>query len=244
MAAIRSYFSNILSCQLVPLPVYWLLLSLSLSTSFNFLSCLSVPPQLPATLRLRGARLLAHESRRWAGHHRLSRRPAARRGAAAAGRPAAAAGKGGGGRMVHPPSVQLHSLHHQQLDTGRKLMVPSGAIKWRPCHSPCSLPHACCCGPQALAQVTELASGIAMHAAGMRPSFLDRASVPQAALQRERQLLSEQAAGSGKAEAVVAKVRGDQAARVAAACRSKHDGRGVGTQGAADAPIGVKAGSM
>ena len=46
-----------------------------------------------------------------------------------------------------------------------------------------------------------------MHAAGMRPSFLDRASVPEAALQRERLLLSEQAAGSGKAEAVVAKVR-------------------------------------
>ena len=45
-----------------------------------------------------------------------------------------------------------------------------------------------------------------MHAAGMRPQYLDCASVPEAALQRERQLLAEQAAGSGKSEAVIAKV--------------------------------------
>ena len=57
-----------------------------------------------------------------------------------------------------------------------------------------------------MAEVSELASGIAMHGAGLKPLYLDRTSVPEAALLRERQLLSEQASGSGKADAVVAKV--------------------------------------
>lgn len=57
-----------------------------------------------------------------------------------------------------------------------------------------------------VAEAAELAQGVAMHAAGMRPLYLDRADVPAEALQRERQVLSAQASGSGKPEAVVAKM--------------------------------------
>lgn len=41
-------------------------------------------------------------------------------------------------------------------------------------------------------QVQELGQQLAMHAAGMRPQYLDRASVPPAAVERERALLREQ----------------------------------------------------
>ncbi|GAX75863.1 hypothetical protein CEUSTIGMA_g3306.t1 [Chlamydomonas eustigma] len=56
------------------------------------------------------------------------------------------------------------------------------------------------------AQASELVSGLAMHAAGMRPLYVDRHSVPPEVLQHERQVLSVQAAGSGKPEAVIAKM--------------------------------------
>ena len=58
-----------------------------------------------------------------------------------------------------------------------------------------------------MSPATELASGIAMHAAGLKPLYLDRVSVPDAAIKHERQLLSEQAAGSGKSQNVASKVR-------------------------------------
>ena len=63
--------------------------------------------------------------------------------------------------------------------------------------------------PQVSKQASELASGISMHAAGLRPLYLDWSSVPEEALKRERQLLTEQAARSGKSEAMVAKVQSD-----------------------------------
>ncbi len=62
-------------------------------------------------------------------------------------------------------------------------------------------------GPQELLPAAaQLARELAMHVAGMRPLYLARASVPPAVLQHETSLLREQAAGSGKAEAVVARV--------------------------------------
>jgi elongation factor Ts len=44
---------------------------------------------------------------------------------------------------------------------------------------------------------------LAMHVAAASPLYLDQASVPTAALDRERAVLREQAAGSGKSEAIV-----------------------------------------
>lgn len=52
----------------------------------------------------------------------------------------------------------------------------------------------CCwvCMQAAKPKVAELAHQLAMHAAGMKPQFLDRASVPSAALDKERAILKEQ----------------------------------------------------
>ena len=51
--------------------------------------------------------------------------------------------------------------------------------------------------------LAELGRQLAMHVAAASPLYLDIAAVPQAALERERAVLREQAAGSGKAEAIV-----------------------------------------
>ena len=47
---------------------------------------------------------------------------------------------------------------------------------------------------------------LAMHVAAANPQFLDVASVPAAALDRERAVLREQASGSGKSEEIVARM--------------------------------------
>src|ERR1044071_6844687 len=47
---------------------------------------------------------------------------------------------------------------------------------------------------------------LAMHVAAANPLHLDQASVPAAALERERAILREQAAGSGKSEDIVARM--------------------------------------
>eukprot|EP00798_Chlamydomonas_sp_ICE-L_P028990 gene28990-32182_t len=54
--------------------------------------------------------------------------------------------------------------------------------------------------------VKDLGEGVAMHAAGLRPIYLDRQSVPAEALEKERGILMQQAAASGKPEAMVAKM--------------------------------------
>lgn len=51
-----------------------------------------------------------------------------------------------------------------------------------------------------------LGEQIAMHVVAASPQYLDRASVPADAVQRERDMLSEQAAASGKPAAVVEKM--------------------------------------
>src|SRR3954471_13454625 len=45
-----------------------------------------------------------------------------------------------------------------------------------------------------------------MHVAAANPQYLDQASVPTAALDRERAVLREQAAGSGKSEEIVSRM--------------------------------------
>jgi elongation factor Ts len=52
-------------------------------------------------------------------------------------------------------------------------------------------------------QLNELGRQLAMHVAAANPLYLDIASVPAAALARERDVLREQARGSGKPEAIV-----------------------------------------
>ncbi len=47
---------------------------------------------------------------------------------------------------------------------------------------------------------------LAMHVAAANPLYLDQSSVPAAALDRERAVLREQAAGSGKSEEIVARM--------------------------------------
>lgn len=47
---------------------------------------------------------------------------------------------------------------------------------------------------------------LAMHVAAANPQYLDQASVPAAALDRERAVLREQASGSGKSEDIVARM--------------------------------------
>jgi elongation factor Ts len=55
-------------------------------------------------------------------------------------------------------------------------------------------------------QLAELGKQLAMHVAAANPPYLDIASVPQAALDRERDVLREQARASGKPESVVEKM--------------------------------------
>jgi elongation factor Ts len=52
-------------------------------------------------------------------------------------------------------------------------------------------------------QLAELGKQLAMHVAAANPLYLDIASVPEAALDRERDVLREQARSSGKPESVV-----------------------------------------
>jgi len=52
-------------------------------------------------------------------------------------------------------------------------------------------------------QLAELGKQLAMHVAAANPLYLDTASVPQAALDRERAVLREQARASGKPDSVV-----------------------------------------
>jgi elongation factor Ts len=54
--------------------------------------------------------------------------------------------------------------------------------------------------------LTTLGRQLAMHVAAANPQFLDVASVPAAALDRERAILREQATGSGKSEEIVARM--------------------------------------
>ena len=53
---------------------------------------------------------------------------------------------------------------------------------------------------------SELARDVAMHVAASNPAYLDEASVPDAALERERQIYTEQARKSGKPADIVAKM--------------------------------------
>ena len=52
-------------------------------------------------------------------------------------------------------------------------------------------------------KLTEVGKQLAMHAAAANPLYLDISSVPQAALDREREVLREQARASGKPDSVV-----------------------------------------
>jgi hypothetical protein len=54
--------------------------------------------------------------------------------------------------------------------------------------------------------VQQLARDLAMHVAGMRSHYLSRDAAPADVVQRERALLQEQAAASGKPAAVIDKV--------------------------------------
>ncbi|KAG1674937.1 hypothetical protein FOA52_014730 [Chlamydomonas sp. UWO 241] len=82
------------------------------------------------------------------------------------------------------------------LDEGALLLarVPGGGA---------SVADACA---EVAIKVAELGAGIAMHGAGMRPICLSRSQVAPEALDRERAVLTEQAAGSGKPAAVIAKM--------------------------------------
>jgi elongation factor Ts len=53
------------------------------------------------------------------------------------------------------------------------------------------------------AALSDLGRQLAMHVAAASPLYLDIASVPQAALERERGVLREQARSSGKSEGIV-----------------------------------------
>jgi elongation factor Ts len=55
-------------------------------------------------------------------------------------------------------------------------------------------------------KLADLGKQLAMHIAAANPLYLDIASVPPAALERERAVLREQARASGKAEAIVARM--------------------------------------
>ena len=55
-------------------------------------------------------------------------------------------------------------------------------------------------------QLASLGKQLAMHVAAANPLYLDIASVPQAALDRERDVLREQARASGKAEGIIEKM--------------------------------------
>jgi elongation factor Ts len=55
-------------------------------------------------------------------------------------------------------------------------------------------------------QLASLGKQLAMHVAAANPLYLDIASVPQAALDRERDVLREQARASGKSEGIIEKM--------------------------------------
>jgi elongation factor Ts len=55
-------------------------------------------------------------------------------------------------------------------------------------------------------RLLELGKQLAMHVAAASPLYLDIASVPSAALEREREVLREQARTSGKPEGVIAQM--------------------------------------
>ena len=55
-------------------------------------------------------------------------------------------------------------------------------------------------------QLASLGKQLAMHVAAANPLYLDIASVPQAALDRERDVLREQARASGKSDAIIEKM--------------------------------------
>ena len=54
--------------------------------------------------------------------------------------------------------------------------------------------------------LSEIARGVAMHVAAVNPMFVNRESVTQDAVDRERAVLTERALASGKPEAIVAKI--------------------------------------
>jgi len=54
--------------------------------------------------------------------------------------------------------------------------------------------------------VQELGRGIAMHVAALNPQYISRDEVPAEAVERERRLLSERAAASGKPENIIDKI--------------------------------------
>lgn len=56
------------------------------------------------------------------------------------------------------------------------------------------------------AALTDIARKVAMHVAAAKPSYLNKESVPSQALEKERQFLTEQAAGSGKPANIIAKM--------------------------------------
>ncbi|MBF0368258.1 MAG: elongation factor Ts [Magnetococcales bacterium] len=56
------------------------------------------------------------------------------------------------------------------------------------------------------AALTEIGKKIAMHVAASAPPYLDRASVPEADLEREKSVLTEQAKSSGKPDNIIEKM--------------------------------------
>ena len=55
-------------------------------------------------------------------------------------------------------------------------------------------------------KIQELAHKLAMHVVGALPKYLERSAVPAGALDKEREVLSEQAARSGKPATIIAKM--------------------------------------
>jgi len=58
----------------------------------------------------------------------------------------------------------------------------------------------------AAGQIQDLAHKLAMHVVGAVPKYLDRAQVPDTALEAEKKLLTEQAAQSGKPQNIIEKM--------------------------------------
>lgn len=56
------------------------------------------------------------------------------------------------------------------------------------------------------AGLVDAARKVAMHVAAAQPAYFSRATVPPGALEREREVLTQQAAGSGKPAAIIAKM--------------------------------------
>jgi elongation factor Ts len=60
--------------------------------------------------------------------------------------------------------------------------------------------------PAARATVEQFGKRLAMHVVAARPRFLDVGSIPAEVVEHERKIIREQAAGSGKPEAIIAKM--------------------------------------